>query len=204
MALLSVAIATARTLLNDDVAAVWTDASLLPKAQEAHRELQVKLWKAGSPVVRKQSDPITVLAHATTITSPNDLLAPTAVVEYAATVETLADATEMTESTYLPRLAEGTKLRFWSWKGETFEVLPASVDRKVVVYYRKLITVPTATSDPIGVIFGELYIGARVAAMVHGSVGNVEAFNIISQVAATNFDDVIMVNRGRQMPGEKP
>lgn len=204
MANLSVALATARTLLNDDANAVWSDAALLPKAQEAHRELQVRLWKAGSPVVRAQSDPITVAANAKTFTAPADLVAPTAMVEFAATVETLADAVEMTEQTYIPRLASTSKLRFWSWKGETFEVLPATVDRKIVVYYRRLITIPTGTGDPIGITFGELYIGARVASMAHGSVGNIDAYNIITQMASSNFDDVIAANRGKQTPVEKP
>src|SRR5580692_1393151 len=100
---LSVALASARTYLNDDAASVWSDASLIPKAQEAHRELQTMLWGCGSPAVRGQSDPITVNSGTVDITGdlPDDLLTPFALVEFAATVETIADAIPMTEKYYL-------------------------------------------------------------------------------------------------------
>lgn len=204
MANLSVALASARTWLNDDAASNWTDSALIPKCQEAHRELQTKLWNVGSPAVRKQSAAITVLAAATTIASPADMLTPFKLVEYANTVETLADATEITETNFLPTIAVGAKLFYWCWKEEAITFLGSSTDRKVVIQYRKLITVPAASGDAIGIIFGELYIGARAAAIAHGSVGNKDAYQILSQVCKDNFDMVVSSQRGQQSAPAKP
>lgn len=204
MALLSVALTTARTLLNDDVSAVWSDASLIPKAQEAHRELQAKLWEVGSPVVRAQSPPIMVNAGATTITLPVDLLTPFKLVEYAATGESLVNSVEMTEQNYLPTVAPAATLKYWAWRGEFIELVGASVGRNVVIYYRRLITIPTANNDPIGILFGELYLAARTAAMAHGSVGNIEAAGFMSQKANDSFNQVIAAQRGQQRPQARP
>jgi hypothetical protein len=204
MALLSVALNTARTLMNDDVGAVWTDAALIPKAQEAHRMLQVRLWKAGSPVVRAQSAAIDVAINAVTITPPADMLTPFRLFEYASTVETYADSTEITEQNFLPRQAPTAKIGFWSWKGEVIEIMPPTAARKVVMHYRKSITLPAAATDPIGIIFGELFLGPQVAAMCHGSVGNKDAFEAMMGIATANFADVIEANRGKQSPSEKP
>src|SRR4051812_15930048 len=105
MAALSVALEAARTYLNDDAGSLWTDAALIPKCKEAHRELQTMLWECGSPAVRAESSAITVLAAATTITQPADMLTPFQLEEYAASVETSADAVQMTECFFLPRRA---------------------------------------------------------------------------------------------------
>lgn len=204
MALLSVALATARTWLNDDVGATWTDAALIPKAQEAHRELQTKLWNVNSPVVRKEAAAATVNAGATTITNPADMLTPFRLQEYANTVETRADAIDMTECNFLPNRAALAILQDWCWKEEVIQFVAASADRKVIIYYRKLITIPVVAGDPIGILFGELYIGARAAAIAAGSVGNQEAFEFLSTTSESNFATVIAAQRGQQSPPSKP
>jgi hypothetical protein len=190
--------------MNDDAGQVWTDAALLTKAQEAHRELQIKLWNVGSPAVREQSAPIDVAANATSLTLPADLLQPIKLQEYAATVETFADATDMTEVTYFNNVAKTTKLIWWSWRKEAVQFLGSTVDRKVIIYYRKLITVPTAAGDPIGILFGELYIGARTAAIAHGSVGNKAAMDTLNSIAESNFGLVLQAQRGQQTPPSGP
>lgn len=204
MANLSVALTAARTWLNDDAGTNWSDASLIPKCQEAHRELQVMLWGVGSPAVRKQSAAITVAAGALTLNNPADMLTPFKLQEYASTVETIADATDMTEANFLPNITQATKLIFWAWKEELFQFVGASTDRKVVIYYRKSITIPSASGDAIGILFGELYIGARAAAIAHGSVGNKDAYGILSEVCKTNFGQVVAAQRGQQTPPVKP
>src|SRR6266404_2976067 len=77
---MSQVLATARTLLNDDNATTFTDFVLIPKIQEAHRELQNELWVCGSPIVR--SDFLAALPIAAiTFAPPADMLAPTEVFE---------------------------------------------------------------------------------------------------------------------------
>lgn len=205
MSNLSVALASARTYLNDDAASTWTDAALIPKLQEAHRELQTMLWENGSPAVRAKSLAITVSSLAVTISLPADLLTPFKLQEYAATVETEADAIDMTETIYLPnRVVNATRLIHWSWSSEAIAFVGCTAARKVIIYYRKSITVPSASGDPIGILFGELYLGARAAAIAHGSVGNKDAFQIISGFAKENFQKVVAAQRGQQTPPMKP
>lgn len=205
MALLSVALASARTWLNDDAASTWLDAALIPKCQEAHRELQTKLWNVGSPAVRKVSAVQTITAGGLVLSSTlTDMLTPFRILEYAATGETIADATEVTEVNFLPSKAVTAKLDFWCWKEEAIAFLGSSTDRKIVVHYRKLITVPTLSSSEIGVIFGELYIGARAAAIAMGSVGNKDAYDILTANCKENFDLVVQAQRGQQTPPIRP
>lgn len=205
MALISDVTAAARTLLNDDGASVWDDASLLPKVKEAHRELQSKLWIVGSPVVREQSDPITVLTGATDLgaNQPADLLAPFDIVEYAA-ASTPDTAVPMTEKIFLPLVAQATTLKYWSWRKEKITFVGATADRKVIVYYRKSITLPTAVGDPVGILFGELYLSARVAALAAGSVGNKDVYAIMTSLSETRFGLVLQSQRGQQSPATRP
>lgn len=205
MALLSVALDTARTLLNDDIKAVWSDAALIPKAQEAHRELQAKLWDAGSPIVRARSDALAVAANAIVLTTPPaDLLVPFKLMEYADSVETIADAVEMTEVFYLPTVAKATTLKYWAWRGEAIEFVGCTAARKVILFYRKLITIPAAAGDAIGITFGELFIAAKAAALAHGSLGNIEAAGYMSQKAEDGFAQVLSAQRGQQKPQSRP
>jgi hypothetical protein len=200
----SVALATARTLLNDDNATVWTDPVLIPKLQEAHRELQTDLWLVGSPVVREVTAPILVVSGSTDLgaNQPGNLISPTALKEAEASNGTWID---MTEVNYIPfDVAKVDKLIYWAWRGEKILFLGATTNRYVVVFYRKLITIPSTATDPIGIIFGELYLGARTAALAAGSVGNKDVYDTVTALAKANFEKVVAANRGQQKPIFKP
>lgn len=204
MAQLSDALASARTYLNDDAGSLWTDAALIPKAREAHRELQTMLWNVGSPVVRMISDPIAVFAGQNpTIVLPSDLLVPFKIQE-AAAGGTFDTAIDMTEKAFLPNVVIGPTLKYWSWRNEIIRFVGCINPRTVWIFYRKSIAIPAAAADPIGIMFGELYLGARTAAIAHGSVGNKDAYSIISQVATDNFNRVVAAHRGQQSPAVRP
>src|ERR1051326_1868831 len=74
--LTSVVLATARTLLNDDAASNWTDAALIPKLQQAHRELQIKLRRAAAPVMKAQYTEVVGANVTAFATPPANLVAP--------------------------------------------------------------------------------------------------------------------------------
>lgn len=203
---LSVALASARTYLNDDAASVWSDAALIPKAQEAHRELQTMLWGCGSPVVRATSEPILVNSGTLDITSslPADLMTPFFLSEYDDISQTPANAVPMTEKYYIPNIAQTALLTYWSWQQEKLLLLGATANRNVLVTYRREIPIPQATTDSVGILFGELYIGARTAAIAHGSLGNKDAYEIVTGFAKANFQLVVAAQRGQQTPPMKP
>lgn len=203
MAHASVALAHARTLLNDDAAATWSDAALMPMLQVAHQELQTALWEVGSPVVREESSLLGVIAHAAAITTPpTDMIAPLKLYEY---TDGSALVGEMTEVFYLPKgISEGHFLVYWCWRNEAISFLGADLATKVVVQYRKLITVPTLVTSELGMVFAELYCGPRVAALAAGSVGNAEVLKAASDMATENFAKILAANRGQQKPSNRP
>ncbi len=206
MSSLGDAIRTARTYLNDDGALVWSDSQLIPKAQEAHRELQTMLWNIGSPVVREQTSPIDVASGAVDlgVNQPTDMLTPFRIQEYA-TAAAATTAVDVTEAIFLPLdVAASSKLVYWAWRKELITFIPATTDRKVIVYYRKLLTVPRSLTDPIGILFGELYVGARASAIAHGSVGNKDAYATLTDVCKANFQMVVQAQRGQQAPPMRP
>lgn len=209
MSALSVALNAARTYLNDDAAVTWTDAVLIPKAQEAHRELQTELWNSGSPVVRAQSGVLALSAttsvlidFTTTPALPTDLINPTALYE---SVHNANVWSQMTEVNYLPLgQAQAAALGIWSWRNEAIQLIGATAAQDVIIQYRKLITIPTLNTSPIGIIFGETYIAARTAAMAAGAVGNAEVFTAMTALAKENLAKVIAANRGQQKPTSRP
>jgi len=207
MAQASVALAQARTLLNDDLATVWVDAALLPKLQIAHQELQSALWAVGSPVVREESSILTVNIGDLNlgVNQPADMLAPTQLYEYAWVGSAWVTPVQMTEVFFLPSgVSQTTKLLHWCWKEELITFLGSTAKCGVVIRYRKLLTIPTLTTSELGIAFAEAYVGPRVAALAAGSVGNADVLKIATEMAATNFAKVLAVNRGQQKPSNRP
>lgn len=197
MANVEVAYITARTLLNDDGNSLYTDAVLAPKMFEAHMELQAKLRRADCQVMKKFA-PSNVVANSTTLAAPTDLLEPIKLWEK---VQGSSDTTyvEMTEQDPLPPAqAPGTTaLGVWQWDGTQFNFVGATGNVTVKIHYWRTITIPVNSGDPIGIIFGELYLAPRVAALMAGSLGEKERLLYLSDVANKNLDDVISANKGR-------
>ena len=207
MALASVALAQARTLLNDDLATVWTDAALFPKLQIAHQELQSALWEVGSPVVREESNLLTVNIGELNlgVNQPSDMLAPTQLYEYVWTGSAWGTPVQMTEVFFIPSdIAQTAKLLYWCWKEELITFLGSTAKCGVVIRYRKLLTVPTLTTSDLGIAFAESYLGPRIAALAAGSIGNADVLKLATDMAATNFAKVLTANRGQQKPSNRP
>lgn len=191
----SVVLNTARTLLNDDNAAIWTDAVLIPKLQQAHKELQNKLKFAAVPIMRAEA----VLAVATGVlifASPSDLVEPIRLWEKA-TADPITGYVLMTESDPLPNVVAASTLIYWQWKDEVITFIGATADRTVKLLYWRNLTLPTVNTDFIGFISGELYLAPRVAALAAGSVGEKDVFAAMTSLASESLNMVILSNRGR-------
>ena len=200
--LTSVVLATARTLLNDDAATNWTDAALIPKLQQAHKELQIKLRRAAAPVMKKRYTE-TLAANATAFaTPPGDLEAPIQLWETSASggVDTYA---LMTEADPLPNVLPTTTMIWWSWSNEVVTFIGSSAIRKILMLYWRSLALPQVNTDSIGFINGELYLAPRTAAIAAGAVGQAAEMTALSQMADTSLTEVILSNRGRapQTPG---
>jgi hypothetical protein len=201
---LSQVLTTARTYLNDDNIAVWSDPTLIPKVQEAHRELQTELWVNGSPIVRAQSSilsiptsgSVTNLGTLNPSGYPTDLLLPTALSESTASPVTWQP---ITETIYFPigYLAQ-VALTWWSWQEENILLAPCSSARSIIVQYRRSIPIPVVATDLIGILFGEIYLAPRAAAIAAGSVGNKATHDEMTALAKSNFGKLLVSNRGQQ------
>jgi len=204
---LSTVLTTARTFLNDDNATVHTDPVLIPKIQQAHRELQEQLWISGSPVVRSQALLAYLTASGTALPAlPSDFLCPTALFENAA-ASTVASAgwLPMTEAFYIPLgTAVAATLNWWSWQQEQIVIAGASANRAVIVQYRRQLPKPVLLNDPIGILFGESFLAARGAALSAGALLNDTLYAYLSGIADKSLANVISSNRGQQKPSLKP
>lgn len=288
MAQLSVALAMARGFLNDVNGVVWSDANLIPYLQQAHYELQTKLWTHNSPIVRGVTGPLFVPTGASpNINSiiPSDFLIPTHADECGVTgsststctdlvinasnssivssatlsfvvadvgfllvitggagftagtyvivfVDALGNATlsepagtvastggsasltvgtpdntwiPMTEQFFLTLgIALSPVLTWWAYREETVLLTGSSANRYINFQYRRQIPIPQAATDPIGMIFGELYLGARGPAIASAALGNIASGTALDATATSNFAMVLMANRGQQKPPNQP
>jgi hypothetical protein len=208
---LSVVLNLARSYLNDDNSTTWTDVVLIPKAQEAWRELCNKLWTAGCGIMRTRQDPgaaVLVSASGTATDVTNFVAASNAMQNPIAMWENTNPVSQwipMTEIFNLPtNYAPVATMIYWCWRQERLIVAPCLSDRNVIASYRPIISLPKTSSDIIYVPFAELYMGARTAAIAAGAVGNAKVFAALSAKAKTNLAMVILANRGQQKPSSKP
>lgn len=200
---------TCRTYLNDDNATVWTDPILIPKVQEAHRELQTKLWEVGSPAVRAVSPGNVIgIGQVNLIVPADNLICPFKLVESSS--PPAGDYLPMTEISYIEDLliagiAPTNRIIYWAWRGENILLNAATVARQIMVFYRAAIRIPQVSTDGIGGIAeSELYLAARAAAMAAGSVGNKDVYELMTALANENFNRVVFSNRGQQKPVNRP
>jgi len=205
MAQLSNVLTTARSYLNDDNATTWTDQILIPKAQEAFREVQNKLWTVGAQICRAQSIAFAIAPNVnpTDITALfSDMQSPISIQE---TSSPATIWTPMTEATYFPADYPATNfLTYWSWQEERLLLAPCTANRVIVVNYRRVLPLPTVSGSQLFIPFAELYMGARTAAIAAGSVGNADVFTAMSAKAKENLGKVIAANRGQQKPSMRP
>ena len=207
---LSQVLTTARTYLNDDLGTQFPDQVLIPKVQEAHRELQEELWNIGSPLVRAQTAVLAYTTPAADLTTAlvgvTDLLCPISIFENApaATVASAGWA-PLTEQFYLPLgITPGPNLIWWCWQKEVILVSPANANRTVIIQYRRQIPIPAAQNDLIGILFGESFLSARAAGMAAGTVGNADALAAMTALASSNLAKVLSANRGQQKSSMRP
>lgn len=192
----SVVLAGARQLLNDVSGAVWTDTVLIPKLQDAHRELQKIMKLVAAPVMKAIDNDISVLAFATTLTLPSDIVEPIRLWEKApADAESLY--IPMTDTDPLPIVAQAATLVYWMWRDESVSFIGASANRFVRMEYWKSLTVPALSTDLLGITDAEIYLTPRTAALASLAVGEMEQFNTNSTEAEKHLNDIIVANRGK-------
>ena len=187
---------SARTHLNDEFGSLWTDQKLMPKLQEAHRELQSTLFLSGIPVVNDITSVLTVPANTvdgqnvdmSTVTGyPANLIRPIWMKER--TVGQLnQDFIDMIEVDFIPNILKDTRLVYWAWMGQTIMLLGANNDTQVQLRYRGSLIIPVKVTDDCGVLFSETFLSYRTAALAIASAGLDEAkFRMLNSQAEMNL-----------------
>jgi len=204
MANASVALAEAQALLNDVGASLFTDAVLLPSLKKAHRELQVLLWENGLPVIKEVTAVIDVAANATSLGAnlPTDILEPKALQERVDGSTSEDDWRDVPEADPLPRVEPSARIMYWAWREEVVEFIAPTTAREVKLRYLKGLTVPTSGSSAIGLIFGELYLGPRLASIAVQTLGNTTRAEELTNDAAFWIPKILAANvkRGQAIP----
>ncbi len=197
----SVVLNTARTLLNDDSVSLWTDAVLIPKLQQAHRELQTALRFSAAPVMKAISNDIAVAANATTLILPADFQEPIRLWEKAV-ADPQSAYVLMTESDPLPVVAQASTLIWWQYRDEIISFISASANRLARLEYWKQLTLPVVNTDLVGFINAELYLAPRTAALASASIGEQARHDMYKALAEEKINMVILSNRGRLKPAD--
>jgi hypothetical protein len=205
MALASVALASARSYLNDIGQQIWTDAILLPYLKEAHKDLLLVLWLNGIPVIREKSASIGVTAGVLTLTLPSDLLEPIWLKERAVG-GTNQDWIPMTETDFEPDRLQTDTLRYWAWREEAINFIGATTNRQVLLQYWKSIADIVDANSALGFLMAEVFLGPQCAGYAANATGNTTLAGELSYingvnvgVAGAKLDMIIRANvKGQQ------
>lgn len=184
----------ARTHLNDDSAINWPDPNLLPKLQEAFRDLRLELELNGIQVVDEVSADITIPAGQTDLTLvtgyPTDLITPIWMKEKQVG-ETDAFLISMTPIDFIPNVDQDITLNWWSWQQNKILLLGALVNVVVQLRYRRDLAVPKLNSSPIGVILGESFLSYRTASIAFSTAKDFISADRMQAQAQVNLSKLI-------------
>jgi len=196
MSILHDAFKMTRSLLNDDDGLTWTDALLMPKVTQVWGELIAKMQLNGIPVVKNETLPIALNPNTTSLIAanlmPTDLERPIWMKEYGIN-ETRDNAVPMTAVDFIPDIIQATTLQYWAWIGQDIQFLGATVARNVLLTYLKLLNAPTKVTDILPVIRSEIFIGPRIAALIHLGLKDTTAAQSENTMAEDNLSKIIRI-----------
>lgn len=157
--------------LNDLNGVTWTDTILMPMLQEAHGELVQELDLNNTGTLKVQSSPITIAIGETDLgnNQPSNIINPISIME-----GNVGDDPSlflgMVKLDFVPNLIGSPWLTYWSWVGERVKFPPAIMARDVILRYEGRVATPEKLTDPLGIIFAEQFIGARIASLAHATI----------------------------------
>jgi hypothetical protein len=194
--------ARARSFLNDEEAANWTDYKLSKKLVHAFDELQMELVLAGIPIIQAFTAALTVPAFttedltfdlSTIINYPTDILLPIWMKERQVG-QLASDFVDMVETDFLPNIEKDIYLRYWCWYQNTILVMGALNPVQIQIRYQRFLPIPGVNTDSIVVPLGQVFLAPRIAAMVYDSVGNSGKNTSLTTLANSGLDKVVRMS----------
>lgn len=200
MTLTGTVLDAARTHLGDNQAMDWQDTDILPKLQEAFRELRLKLIRAGIPLTENVTPDISVPANTSLLNGltgypDTTIIMPIWLFEkYPG--QTDDNYVDMQPRSFIPVESPGTsRLQYWAWLQQQTQVRPCTQPTVVRMRYRMSIPVPTKNDDPVGIIEGDSFLSFRTAALCLEQMPGMEALAVTrNQEALVHLDDIVAVN----------
>lgn len=197
-------LASVRTHLNDSQGILYPDQVLLPKLQEAQRELHLKMMSKGLPLFTEQTAIFTVPANVIDgvypelgliVGYPTNLIVPIGIKE-----KQVGQATnyfiDMVECSEIPKVQKSTTLRFWSWVQNRLFVLGALVDVQIQLTFRGELTMFSTVNDDVYPKLSENFLSYKCAALALNNPNSSQGGMIdrLNQSAYQNLDDLLSVN----------
>jgi len=176
MPLASVMLDEARVLLNDQGAKLYRNSVILPILRKAYRELQQNLADNGVSVSREQSANISVAALATSIAFGGTPALPTTLLYPISLQEKLSSEADkafipMTERTWLESQDMEERLRFWSWRDDTIQLIGSTVATVVRIRFWGSLTAIVDDTTNVPILDSETFLAARTAAIAAFVIG---------------------------------
>jgi len=194
MAVASVALDRARAMMNDRLAAIWTDAILMPFLDISFQEAQAWLRKSKSPFMKVTSPAQVVLAGTVVVGAAlTDLVEP---IRVWAGPSSLATSSLLEEVSFIPQVSATTTLKCWSWTGGAINLLGATTDQNVYVHYWKNFATPASGAGSLVIPAIENYIAPKIASLAMASVGQDSLSAVMAAMGLERMEEVVSANRG--------
>lgn len=197
--------------LNDPAQTNFTNAKLLPYAQDAGDELQLELELNGILVLeKKNTTPINVTAGWTDLLSHSIL--PTDMLEPQRVEEKLQGSTDlympMTRRMWTPDILPTDSLRYWDYREENIYFVGATSNRSIVIYYLKRLIDITSVSSVVAVNNSQQFMINRIGGLAARFIGeNPTRADELDKASAVAMNKLIRIgvkskqgNRTRRRP----
>src|SRR5215831_6213031 len=166
--------------LNDAAQTTFTNAVMLPYAQDAGDELQAMLELYGILVLERASTPITIPQVVGFVPGsrvsmkglgllPNDMLEPQKLQErLAGTTDLFVD---MIRRQWEPSILLTDSLRYWDYREEDIFFVGSTTNRDVIINYIKRLIIITDVNSVVAVNNSQTFMINRIAALSARYIG---------------------------------
>jgi hypothetical protein len=195
----------AMALLNDQQKSIYKDDKMLPFVRKAVNEAQLHLHSNGLPLVKEIASALPVLAGATVLVGPTDMLYPMELSERAS--GNTGTYSPMDETAWEPDEPMQTTLGVWSWREEEVKFRGATTNREVRLEYAKAFAAIAGVNSAVPWAQGQTFYAARVAELGARYIGENEqrAASLAPDAERAKFELTnIAVKRMQGVPVRRP
>jgi len=154
-----------RAALNDVAIDLYSNEVQLPYLKIANDDLSDELIDHGSTVQKEVDAEINVLAGATTVVLPDDIVVPISMF-----VKNVGDEyfqyRPMKQALFVPNTQRGSELVFWDWRNQEINLVGSTIDKVVRLRYNRLLTAIIGENSPVTFTHSKGYLAYHTAALL--------------------------------------